>query len=694
MNTRRSISFLAITLGLLTMGFGQRAFEGEPMFDQLESPTEWSDYSAVILGFKHEISQEENQFKEVKRIRIKLHDQAALDEFGEITFDEEEHPQIRLIKPSGEIEDIDMHLAIPSSSTTTTFGRRGNQSETRKETDFFKLAIPNLAIGDILDLVYEDYWFAPKEAEFGYHAEQLGESFPVMVYRLAFRLQTESEKGNNLFGLRFRSLNGATPIEQVSPGQFHFGYEMKEPVEDEQWSLPLLDYPAVKYTFFRMEKDGHTKQFQDHLPVEAIAADVQDMVIPRPILRASTKKLFAGEKLAVRKTDFKDLIREWFLFLQTTQQEDIHWGFEGNFRHPETSELIYLMNAQKKPAFLLKVVPLAYGKIEDLISREELRTMWWFPEDQLFLAEFDEGSEFNLPSHNLEGGQALMFGDLETPWLSWKKHYSKRGAQSPDTMMVPFTHWKGNLVGHVLQVSLDLEENEMDIEMGMRIAGLSKIWYRSYWEADDYDIQRKRKYSRYHFGLAQSLSNYTDQSDSYYQYMNYQRTKEVIDDLENDFGKVAFQEFGIQNYGRLPNQSTFKFRQTFKAMDLIKPAGPHKLIQVGALLGGNIYPDTTEARLKDMHMPFARCYRHKIEIEIPSGYSVEGIKQLNVETKTEAGHFIAKAYMQKRNLVIEAEKAYYTPELREDQWSEVLPFLEAAYKYTQTPILLRNMQLQ
>ena len=77
-------------------------------------------------------------------------------------------------------------------------------------------------------------------------------------------------------------------------------------------------------------------------------------------------------------------------------------------------------------------------------------------------------------------------------------------------------------------------------------------------------------------------------------------------------------------------------------------------------------------------------------LNIPTGYTVEGLEELNVNVDNESGAFISTAKVEDNKLLITTKKLYKKSFDRKEAWSNYIAFLEPAYKFSQAKIVLKK----
>ena len=125
---------------------------------------------------------------------------------------------------------------------------------------------------------------------------------------------------------------------------------------------------------------------------------------------------------------------------------------------------------------------------------------------------------------------------------------------------------------------------------------------------------------------------------------------------------------------------------------LISKAGRNYIVEIGKIIGEQIKLDSSEIKTRqaDIWMPFARTIENTITLNIPSGYTVNGLQDLNANVDNESGSFISTAKIEGDKLIITTRKLYKKSFDKKEAWPNYIAFLEPAYKFSQTKIVLKK----
>ena len=97
-----------------------------------------------------------------------------------------------------------------------------------------------------------------------------------------------------------------------------------------------------------------------------------------------------------------------------------------------------------------------------------------------------------------------------------------------------------------------------------------------------------------------------------------------------------------------------------------------------------------EKRQTDIWLQNERTIENNITVSIPSGYSVEGLEELNASVDNESGSFTSTAKVDGDKLIISTQKIYKKIFDKKESWPNYVAFLEQAYKFSQSKVVLKK----
>ncbi|HET6995171.1 MAG TPA: hypothetical protein VFI06_09330, partial [Chitinophagaceae bacterium] len=164
---------------------------------------------------------------------------------------------------------------------------------------------------------------------------------------------------------------------------------------------------------------------------------------------------------------------------------------------------------------------------------------------------------------------------------------------------------------------------------------------------------------------------------------------EVKDWFEQPVNNLS--DYRIENLGVRHNNPDFIYSSKFSLEGLVKKAGSNLIIDIGKLEGSTIKSTPALRKRKvDIYMPFARSIESQIQLKVPEGYTVEGIKELNRSVRNSSGVFIVEAAFDGHTLTINIKKAYNHSFESIANWDKLIEFIDAASDWTNSKVLLKK----
>ncbi len=109
-------------------------------------------------------------------------------------------------------------------------------------------------------------------------------------------------------------------------------------------------------------------------------------------------------------------------------------------------------------------------------------------------------------------------------------------------------------------------------------------------------------------------------------------------------------------------------------------------------MGGQIKLDANELKVRqmDVWIPSARVIENVIKVNIPAGYTIEGIEDLNMNVDNASGSFVSQAKLDAGALILTTKKIYKNTFDKKEAWPNYIAFLEPAYKLSQAKVVLKK----
>lgn len=149
--------------------------------------------------------------------------------------------------------------------------------------------------------------------------------------------------------------------------------------------------------------------------------------------------------------------------------------------------------------------------------------------------------------------------------------------------------------------------------------------------------------------------------------------------------------FKINNLGVRHNNPDFSYSSQFSIPGIVKKAGNNFILDIGKLQGSPLKVEENQRkRILDVYAPFARSLKYEMTIQIPEGYTAEGVSNLNKKIDNECGLFSCEATTVGNSVVIKIDKVYKKAFEPVGNWSKLLAFIDAANEWSNTKLLLKK----
>jgi hypothetical protein len=319
--------------------------------------------------------------------------------------------------------------------------------------------------------------------------------------------------------------------------------------------------------------------------------------------------------------------------------------------------------------------------IKDIIFRSELE---WFIKikGKLIFPPTAMSNLYDMPA-NLQGVEAYMIptdkGALATsetlpvvPFSDNKSSFNYQvsfNAANIDQLVVTSQqeHFQNNRDGHINKVmTYELYQFED---------------WRTYGGWDDKEAMRPEQQDQ----LNAEISKYRAEGRKLKPIFMENQLKEEFDDV------VSYQRFHLSQDGRSIRKPALIFQEDFTVGDMVQHAGKSLLVKLPGFLTNQLQlTDEQRVRQYDADLRTARTLQYQIQFNVPAGYNVLGLEDLNKQVDNETGSFTSSATLENNVLTIKATKIYKKIYVKKEDWPKMLEWIDAAYGFSQKRILLRK----
>ncbi|MFT3822311.1 MAG: DUF3857 domain-containing protein [Chitinophagaceae bacterium] len=702
----------------------------EPEFKGTAVPEKWQQESAVILAQKLDYAYlrramgNNMTIREYVRKRIKLQDKNALEKFSEfyyVTYGKKTEVVFTIIKAGGKVVNVDMASAIEVDKDVDKVFRPIYLSG---KSSYYKIAIPDLEIGDIIDYHFasdEDLSLAKGSGEFTPYIFALSEDYPVIYQKYQFEL----DKGMQI---KFRSFNGAPKIQEGDEGYekaadkrslvtYAIVDRNRGKTSEERWSYTFRNSPTVKLKIAYNSGGLSNTLFGKKGEATSVGVTMEQLKVmygsvryySSPVVEAVYKDIYDYLKNNDKDELSPDLlVREIYyafrkVFLEGYYRGDIKGQGQGAYskvrskidaRSKKSSEkddqitvnkilwaavLNRVCTKLKLDVEILIVMPRYLGTWDEMLFEEELDIAMRMRGNKYYtLFPFDNFDVFAHPSvvYNDANAFAIPIGRDGTGYYK---------ADIPASTCVENSSRQESVI--TIPETMDL----LKIERTSSYSGLEK---NDVIELAHYDRAYLNKdFARYIVNpkkVSETGTNYVDpdKDERKKTQLEYLRKSVEREDVE----VASYDKFQLVSDGRFDETPMLTYKEVFSIKKLLNKAGRNYLLDIGKLIGAQVKLEEKELtkRENDIWIAYARTISNSFTINLPAGYIVEGLQDLNMNIDNASGSFISTAKQQGNQLLVTTTKVYKKNFDKKERWPDYVAFLEAAYKFTQVKVVLKK----
>jgi hypothetical protein len=701
-----------------------------PEFDRRDIPDEYADASSVILATHNEIVAKSrkkirfttetisanNELYYINTVRqlVKINDQSALDEYSEISLQQLRKRSgraidntmlttagVRIIKPDGSIREVDMDEAV--------------MTKNEKNDIHTKIAIPGLQTGDMID-----YFIRIEEQMDDKNIDPLlfvfGTDVPILSYSI------HCEIGNR-FTVEYRAMNGAPDFAQTTNADKDFVLDIRMenitamPVD--LWMSPIRQIPILRLHILDNNRTNKPKTsrppgtIHPNIDPQLIIAETCEYInwqISRynsPAMVPYYSKINKLVKKYKRTHSANpDSIAQFVYYamrhyiFNSVSKENIVVDNRRNFRTINNvlfmvayERMLHQLNIPCKYFYLTsRYEPpldqiLSVFDVTIAVSTMTINPMIVCAEGAFtpagYIPDRFTGQQVQVASFKNEGGRAGEMKirprggmvDIPAPEASanivYDKLLVKMNMEQPDELLLSRTTTaKGDMKGFQ-QLLLLYEEYEWEERkaLGIKDNIISEL---------NANIKTRPLASEYLHAFEEARKAQKEQFETEIFYRFEVKPKEVTNHQ-------------VISNGTMHRQPNLMYSADFVVDSWVKKAGANYLVDVGKLIGAQlVLTPQQRIRTMDIYMPCARTFEQDIEIEIPDGYAVEGLENLNREIRNSCGEFTAAVRQEGDRVYMKVSKVFLREFEPVEQWQSLLEIIDAAGEWREQTLMLRK----
>lgn len=748
---RLTLAFLILSV-FISPSMAQSPSVGETIeneFKVTDVPEKWKNESAVIIGMKEEYLFSRQvargrttagvNIKEYVHKRIRLQDKNAIEKFSTfyyVTIGAEGKAVYKVIKSSGKEVEIDMKSAIEEEQDIPEIYK---PIYYKMKVKSMKIAIPDLEIGDIIDYTINsslDWDMKTSGINFTPFIFSLSNNYPTLYQQYRFTMA-------NGMKVKYRSYNGAPNIrfdskasvygDRESYLSYYFLDKDREKSLDERWSFELRNTPSVKFRVVFLDYDPGDKTLGE-ATVDRSGLDIQQMYrsyagaalyntpVVTSLVAYTTQYLAKKRSDGVLKND-GDIIKECYyclrkVFLEMYYKGPVHSELEKYFtgkklykkimaaeakndKKEEKEDEVRIngatfatalrsaLAAQGISSELFVYVPRKLGSWRDAIFLEELDYVMKvkIKDKAYYLEAFNNFDAFGTPYSYLENaeGYSIRYDEVDS-------YYKSTVPASPASSNLSREEYLVNFTDAMDVINVERTSSYLGTEKAPLIgkANLDREYlnvdFKKYFAEP---LTKDKKKDKDAAAPAASATTY-DYPDKEEQVKERKTLFEKELKAEQDVDQYT--DFELISDGRYGDTAMLKYKEKFSLKKLISKAGKNYIFEAGKLIGGQIKlePNELKERQTDIWVPSARVIENSISINIPAGYTVDGLQDLNMNIDNPSGSFISSATVADNKVLITTKKIYKNNFDKKEAWPNYVAFLEPAYKLSQAKIVLKK----
>ena len=692
--------------------------EVAPAFSINVVPDKWKKESATVIGYKRSILFDKKSsggfftakdrsvyFFEKVRFKIKLNDNNAVENFSQIYFrysEKEDGFIARIIKPGGDIVTVDLKDAVsiePGSDMPEFFKSFFDQSYGAQRR-YFKVAIPNLEPGDILEYVANTKSKLNVSGlgyvEFTPQYEICSKHYPVMHNEIIIETDDKSF-------FKSLSLNGAPEFTKQAPDDKNFSKYVfidkdRGTEKDVNFVKEMLVYPVVKFQVVYSNNAqvkgaliGQKGELKKGFSKEELAKKAWEDYESTGDYPFSSNSYYnysiqsfindswaTLKKLGAKDWTEKDYVKNVYYYIRNKVL------FQNSYLSDKAYAYIFgsLLFQRDIKSDLLISTSNQIGNFKDILFEQEIR----------YAIKVNNQLYFNCTDHSNPGELVESLLGNEAYIISKPP---KKGDQEIKPFTLPEATFTDNLANFVVSASLSADMNNIIVSRSNTYKGLSKVRpinnamkFTTYM-IDDYKLYGGNSPTESMKGNQEA--EYDKSIKAIKEEFKKSKPDFVKEELQREYGqKISFKDFRINSDGRSIKKIDLVFTEDFELPGMIRKAGKKYLVNLTGLVGPQLQIKKEQRNRKlDISVGYARSMNWLITFKIPDGYRVDGIKELNTLVENETGKFSCEAKEENGTVVFNITKIYKQANITKTKWQEMLQFIDAAYNNSFKYVLLK-----
>lgn len=653
------------------------------------------NYYGLALAVSRELI-----FVRTFRERVKLQDKAALDQYSYINYTAYDGKRSGIIKKDV-ISVVGVKITKPDGTTKEVNTDEAVFTVDKKSNREAKLAIPDLEVGDVLDYFVQIY---DRDKDISLPEPTLinlvlADEVPILHYSLHGLISKK-------FALEHTSINKAPHLkitDNDDDWEFNVGQDNIAARPVGLWLSTFRQLPIIRLNLLPAKSIGSSpRQKPGHL---------NDAITKEDLIEDISRDLRGH--LDVPVANVKDMLKDYSKIHGKIPDDSIalyayyayryicfYWSFIDDGLKPVDAVRNYPSNLNEN-LFAIRLSEL-FKKL-NIDAELLLVTSKYGPSDKQVFAIGDfmfivkttskpANMYFSLETMFSTPGEIPYQYERENTFNAVNKNRNSNSTQLPAESALQNKHLE------YLRLSFDGNDfSRANVKRTTTLSGHFKAdAQQQLLLFEDYYKEEQERFGQWNFMDELEKNRKTKAlADEYKLAMRKAR-----DGLKDVFTKEIASEFESKPSGSISGkviQSGIRhdapemiYNTEFTLDNITKKAGNNYLLNIGALIGGQLdIKNEQRKRNDDIYMPYARSFIDVIEIEIPVGYKVEGLENINAKVDNATGWFGCKATMENNKLTLKIEKGYRKSFMKADEWPALLEMLDKAVALKDQKLLLK-----
>ena len=673
--------------------------ENNPAFISNVVPDKYKNESAVIFGFQRGVTIDKKSrfgflskgersllFLENIRFKIRLNDRNAVKAFTEVYFrysDKTDGFSAKILKADGSTQPVSLtsSIAVESVSDVPEFYKSFFDQQVGSQRRYFKVAVPDLEPGDILEYVTTTKSkldvLGTGYIEFTPLYELCSKNYPILFNQISI------ETDNKSF-FKSLSINGAPDFKKAPASdegfyKYVFSDYDRGVEKDVNFVNTYQVYPLTKFQVVYANDEkikgaliGQVGEIKTGFTKEELAKKawedyekVGDFSYPE---YGSVQKFIDAMWAQLKKQGAKDWTEKEYINNVYYKLRNVVVNRD-NYLSDKVAAYIFgsLLFQKDIKTELVISVSRSLGKLSNVLFDQEIR----------YVCKLNNSYYFNYTDHsnptdlveNLLGSEAYI---IDQP--------TKQNTQNIKPAILPDATFQDNVAEYTIDASLEADMNTLTVSRTNSFTGISKarnietaLKFTPYM-LDDY---------KYYGGSSPTEKMREAQEEEYNksakalkEEFKEAKIELVKNDLQGEFHqKVKYKNFTISSDGRSLKANKLIFAEDFELPGMVRKAGKKYLVNIAGLMGSQLQIKKEErVRKYDINVGYARTLNWVINFKVPAGYTVEGVKELKMNVDNETGAYTCDADEQNGKVTLKIKKVYKKANSTKDKWPSMLVF--------------------